>query len=137
MDPYWSLEFQPLQLLLLLLFPQQFFLTASAHKNKSRNNNVHLFSQPDLPLPSPTSLPTTTSFSKRNKCFALAKTWFQQQQLVKNRAPGVSWWWILQDKKNSTRTWKLFDEVQENLIKILDLTKETQLSRLKKWRRIV
>jgi hypothetical protein len=41
MDPYWSLEFQPLQLLLLLLFPQQFFLTVFVHKNKSRNNNVH------------------------------------------------------------------------------------------------
>ncbi len=61
-DPYWSLEFQPLLLLLLLLFPQQFFLTVSVHKNKSRNNNVHFVSQPDLPLPSPTSLPTTTSF---------------------------------------------------------------------------
>jgi hypothetical protein len=51
-----------LLLLLLLLFPQQFFLTVSVHKNKSRNNNVHFVSQPDLPLPSPTSLPTTTSF---------------------------------------------------------------------------
>jgi hypothetical protein len=83
-----------------------------------------------------TSLPTTTSFPKRNKCFALART----DSNNNNNKSRIGLLEFLSDEFYRTRKTLELENclmLQENLIKILDLTKETQLPRLEKWRRIV